>query len=76
MKKDLHPKYTPEAKVICACGKRFSVGSTISEIKTEICGFCHPFYTGEQKIIDVQGQVQKFQERLAKKEKKTKAKNK
>ncbi len=67
MKKDIHPQYTSEAQVTCACGKRFSIGSTAKNIETEICGFCHPFYTGEQKFIDVQGQVQKFQARLAKK---------
>jgi len=66
MKKEIHPKYYPEARVTCACGKKFTVGSTSESIKTEVCGFCHPFYTGEQKFIDTQGQVQKFQSRVAK----------
>lgn len=67
MKKQIHPKYNPEAQAVCACGRKFVVGSTVDQIKTEVCGFCHPFYTGEQKFIDVQGQVQKFQARLAQK---------
>ncbi|HQO27710.1 MAG TPA: 50S ribosomal protein L31 [Candidatus Pacearchaeota archaeon] len=66
MKKEIHPKYYPEARVTCACGKKFTVGSTSESIRTEVCGFCHPFYTGEQKFIDAQGQVQKFQSRVAK----------
>ena len=76
MKKDIHPKYQPEAQAACACGQKFTVGSTADSIRTEVCGFCHPFYTGEQKFIDVQGQVQKFQDRLAKKQKGSKGKNK
>jgi len=76
MKKDIHPKYYPNAKISCACGKVFSIGSTSENMQTEICAFCHPFYTGEQKFIDVQGQVQKFQARLAKKGKKSGQKKK
>lgn len=69
MKKDIHPKYYTDAKVICACGNSFSVGSTQKEIHVEICSMCHPFYTGKQKLIDSARRVEKFQERLAKKEK-------
>ncbi|MFA6254677.1 MAG: 50S ribosomal protein L31 [Patescibacteria group bacterium] len=67
MKKDIHPKYYPEAKVICACGNQFKVGSTMPEIHVEICSMCHPFYTGKQKLVDSARRVEKFQERLAKK---------
>jgi large subunit ribosomal protein L31 len=67
MKKDIHPKYYPQAKVKCACGNTFTVGSTLEFIETEICSACHPFYTGKKKILDTMGQVQKFQRRLAKK---------
>jgi len=67
MKKDIHPKYYPDAKVICACGNQFSVGSTVPEIHVEICSLCHPFYTGKQKLVDTSRRVEKFQERLAKK---------
>jgi large subunit ribosomal protein L31 len=67
MKKDIHPKYYPNAQARCGCGNTFKVGSTKEFIETEICSSCHPFYTGKKKIIDKAGQVQKFKERLAKK---------
>ena len=69
MKKDIHPKYYPEAKVTCACGNQFSVGSTLAEIHVEICSMCHPFYTGKQKLLDPARRIEKFRERLAKKDK-------
>ncbi|XOB40771.1 MAG: 50S ribosomal protein L31 [Candidatus Nealsonbacteria bacterium] len=69
MKKDTHPKYYPRAQVKCACGNTFNVGSTKEFIETEICSKCHPFYTGKEKLLDTMGQVQKFKEKLAKKEK-------
>ena len=61
MKKDIHPKYYSKAKVKCACGNTFFVGSTKPEIETEICSQCHPFYTGEEKLIDTAGRVEKFE---------------
>jgi large subunit ribosomal protein L31 len=67
-KKDIHPKYYPEAKVQCACGNTWTVGSTKEFIEVEICSNCHPFYTGKEKMMDTMGQVQKFRKRLAKKE--------
>lgn len=67
--KDIHPKYYPEAKVTCACGNSFSIGSTVPEIHVEICSMCHPFYTGKQKLVDTARRVEKFQARLAQKEK-------
>ena len=67
MKKDIHPKYFKDAKVTCACGNVFAVGSTKERIETEICSKCHPFYTGKEKIVDTLGQVQKFKDRLSKK---------
>lgn len=73
MKKDLHPTYYPEAKVICACGNTFTTGSTVAEIKTEICSACHPFYTGKQKLLDTARRVEKF---AAKLESKVEARNK
>lgn len=73
MKKDLHPTYYPEAKVICACGNIFTTGSTVEEIKTEICSACHPFYTGKQKLLDTARRVEKF---AAKLESKAEVKNK
>lgn len=66
MKKDIHPKYYPKAKVTCACGNKFEVGSTLEKIDVEICGACHPFYTGNEKIVDTAGRVEKFKTRMAK----------
>lgn len=63
MKVDIHPKYFPEAKIVCACGNIVTVGSTVPEILIELCSKCHPFYTGKQKLIDTARRVEKFQER-------------
>ncbi|MCD6410560.1 50S ribosomal protein L31 [bacterium] len=68
MKKDIHPKYYPKAKVRCNCGNEFTVGSTKENIEIEICAKCHPFYTGKEKIIESVGQIQKFRERMKKSE--------
>ena len=67
MKDNIHPKYYPEAKVICACGNAWTTGATQEEIRTDICSACHPFYTGEQRIVDTAGQVERFMRRLEKK---------
>jgi large subunit ribosomal protein L31 len=64
MKAKIHPKYYPNARVICACGNNFTVGSTVPELKVDICSACHPFYTGEQRIVDTAGQVDRFMKRL------------
>jgi len=68
VKKEIHPKYYPHAKVHCACGATFTIGSTKEYIEVEICSQCHPFYTGKEKIVDVMGRVEKFKKRMAKKE--------
>ncbi|OGI89441.1 50S ribosomal protein L31 [Candidatus Nomurabacteria bacterium RIFCSPLOWO2_01_FULL_40_15] len=65
MKKDIHPKYDMKASASCACGAVFVVGSTISPIKVEICSQCHPFYTGNEKIMDTAGRVERFNKRRA-----------
>jgi len=65
MKTEIHPKYFADAKVFCACGNTFTVGATRPEIRVEICAKCHPFYTGEEKLIDVAGRVEKFKNRRA-----------
>ena len=65
MKKDLHPKYYEDAVVSCACGNTWKTGSTRKEIRTEVCSACHPFFTGQQqRIIDIEGQVDRFYKRL------------
>ena len=74
MKKDIHPKYFDNAKVICACGNTFSLGSTKEKLNIEICSACHPFYTGNEKIIDAAGRVEKFKSKRAQAEKKDKPK--
>jgi ribosomal protein L31 len=64
MKAKIHPKYYPEARVICACGNTWTTGATVPEIKVDVCSACHPFYTGEQRIVDTAGQVDRFMKRL------------
>ena len=65
MKKNIHPQYYPQAKASCACGHSFTIGSTVPEIKVEVCSNCHPFYTGKKKFIDTAGRLDKFKTRLA-----------
>lgn len=60
MKKDIHPKYYADAKIICACGNVIETGSTVQEMKVEICSACHPFYTGKKKMMDTTGRVDRF----------------
>ena len=69
MKKDIHPKYYPRARASCACGNAFTVGSTLPELKVEICSACHPFYTGKQKLLDSARRVEKFRAKVAAKAK-------
>ena len=67
MKKDIHPNYTQNAKIACACGTVYEIGSTSHDIQVELCAACHPFYTGKQKIIDTARRVEKFEARAAQK---------
>jgi large subunit ribosomal protein L31 len=64
MKANIHPTYYPQARVICSCGATWTTGSTVPEIRTDVCSTCHPFYTGEQRIVDTAGQVERFMKRL------------
>ncbi len=66
MKTAIHPPYH-KAKVQCACGATFEVGSTKQRLDIEICSSCHPFYTGGSKLVDTAGRVEKFRARLKKK---------
>jgi large subunit ribosomal protein L31 len=68
MKTAIHPTYYPAAKVMCACGNTITVGSTVKEIRVELCSRCHPFFTGKQKLVDTARRVEKFAERKEKKE--------
>jgi large subunit ribosomal protein L31 len=67
MKKGIHPKYN-QVKVVCSCGNTFITGSTLDTdvISVELCSQCHPFYTGEQKIVDTDNLVKKYEEKVAK----------
>jgi len=65
MKPTIHPKFYNNTKVSCACGNVFVTGSTLEDLKTEICSNCHPFYTGKQKLIDATGSVDRFKKRSA-----------
>jgi large subunit ribosomal protein L31 len=67
MKKDIHPAYYNDARVICACGHTFTTGSTQKEIHVEICSACHPFFTGKQKLVDTAGRVDRYKRMVAKK---------
>lgn len=64
MKQGIHPTYYPDALVICACGNTWHTGSTRKEIRTDVCSKCHPFFTGEQRIVDTEGQVDRFYKKL------------
>jgi large subunit ribosomal protein L31 len=68
MKKEIHPEYF-QAKVTCACGNSWTVGSTKKEIQLDICSACHPFFTGKQKMVDTAGRVEKFRRKYGIKDK-------
>ncbi len=59
MREKIHPNYE-EAKVVCACGNTFTTRSTKPLLHTEVCSNCHPFFTGEQRIVDTAGRVERF----------------
>jgi len=63
MKEKIHPKYYQDCKVICSCGNVFTTGSTKKELKVELCSKCHPYFTGEQRIVDTAGRVEKYKKR-------------
>ncbi len=64
MKTEIHPAYYPEAVVTCSCGNTFTIGATKPQIKVEICSVCHPFFTGEQRIVDTEGRVERLKRRF------------
>ncbi len=76
MKKGIHPKYNKNIKVTCACGNTFTTGSTSDAINVEICSKCHPFYTGEQRIVDSENLVAKFEKKKANAQESFKSKRK
>lgn len=71
MKEGIHPEYN-QITVTCTCGNTFETGSTLAdELHIEVCSKCHPFYTGQQKLVDTAGRVEKFRNRYKKSEKKS-----
>ncbi len=65
MKAAIHPNWQEDAKVVCACGNTFAVGSTVAETHVDVCYACHPFYTGTMKFLDSAGRVDAFKAKLA-----------
>jgi large subunit ribosomal protein L31 len=63
MKEKIHPKYYADAVVTCSCGNTFTIGSTKKNLKVELCSRCHPFYTGERRMVDTGGRVERFKRR-------------
>jgi large subunit ribosomal protein L31 len=63
MKEKIHPKFYEDADVICSCGNTFKIGSTKKQLRVELCSKCHPFFTGERKMIDTAGRVERFKQR-------------
>ncbi len=63
MKEKIHPKYYTDAQVSCSCGNTWTTGSTKKTLKVELCSKCHPYFTGEQRIVDTAGRVEKFKKR-------------
>ena len=64
MKDKIHPKYHTEATITCSCGNTFTTGSTKQALKVELCSKCHPFFSGERRIVDTAGQVERFKRRF------------
>jgi large subunit ribosomal protein L31 len=63
MKTDIHPAWYPEARVTCLCGETYTTGSTQETLRLQVCNKCHPFFTGEQRIVDTGGQVERLKRR-------------
>lgn len=68
MKEKIHPAYYHDAKVTCACGASFTTGATKKLIRVEVCSNCHPMFTGEQRIVDTAGRIERFKRRYKRKE--------
>lgn len=64
MQKSIHPQYNENITVVCSCGNKFTTGSTKPSLSVEVCYKCHPFYSGEQRFLDVKGRVDEFQKRM------------
>ncbi len=69
MKDKIHPKYNDDAKIVCSCGNTLTTGSTKKMLKVELCSKCHPFFTGERRVIDTAGRVEKYRKKYKQKKK-------
>ncbi len=63
MKEKIHPEYYEDAQVVCSCGNTWNTGSTKKLLRVEVCSRCHPFFTGEQRIVDTEGRVERLKRR-------------
>ncbi len=63
MKEKIHPEYYEDAQVVCSCGNTWTTGSTKKLLRVEVCSRCHPFFTGEQRIVDTEGRVERLKRR-------------
>lgn len=66
MKQGIHPEYHNDCQVTCACGNKFTTGSTLKKIEVDVCSKCHPYFTGQQKFVDIKGRIDKFNEKVSK----------
>ena len=64
MKQDIHPQYFENATVTCSCGNIFVVGATKEKLRVEICSKCHPFFTGQQRVVDTEGRIERLKRRF------------
>ncbi|MFC1908503.1 50S ribosomal protein L31 [Chloroflexota bacterium] len=64
MKEKIHPQYYSDAEVTCVCGNTFTTGSTKKQLKVELCSKCHPFFTGQRRMLDTTGRVERFRKRF------------
>lgn len=64
MKAKIHPEYYENAQVVCSCGNTFTTGATRPQLRVEVCSKCHPFFTGEQRIVDTEGRVERLRRRF------------
>ena len=62
MKKNFHPEYSL-GNITCACGNTFQVRTTVGDMRVEICSSCHPFFSGQQKLVDTAGRIEKFKKK-------------
>jgi len=65
MKEKIHPEYFEDAVVTCSCGNTFVTGATKKQMRVEVCSKCHPFFTGERRIVDTEGRVERFKRRYS-----------